>query len=1234
MRGLRVSQLLLLATLTTGAAWAASVTSITASYPPPGVPAVPPVTGVTSGSGTVTDQIVLYINGSFNAAASIIVNWIDPTVVPASPVSLGVFSVTPTQIIVLVNNPQYLTPVKNPVTVQITVNDQGPTTGTGTFTLNPALTSNGPLLGIGTVGQPYNFPAIAFGTPPYQISPASLPPGLSMQSSASGVALAGTPTQAGVFSFSQSVADFWGNTITAPMTVQIVAPAVLKSLSPPNAPAGSPGLTLTVNGSGFEGPNAAIQSPGSTVLWSSGETVSSLTTTFINSGQLQAAVPAALLAIPGTAGVTVLQPNDQNSNALLFNILPPAIASLSPASIAALSPTFTLSITGTSFLPGATASLGGTPLTTTFVNAGSLTAVVPATLLKAAGAFPVVVTNPGGSSSAAVNLLVNPTITGLSPSNIPAGSAQFTLSITGATFVTGTLSSVASFNGSNLVTTVVNSGLITALVPAALVTTSGSYPVVVTNPGGSTSAPATFTVTASLAIATTSLGTGTAGAQYTTTLLGKGGTPPYTWSASGLPPSLTLSPQTGLIAGVPFQGGTFVVTVTLKDSVGASVSAQLPLLVLPPPVTISTGGLPNGTVGVAYIGIIGATGGASPYSFALGGGKLPDGLSLNSSGTVSGTPQTPGTFTFSVNVTDSAGGSYGRDFSITIAPAPLVVTGPPAGTGTSGTPITITFGGSGGVGPYRCSAAGTLPPGSTFSNCTLGGTPTTPGTYTFRVTVTDSTGVTATKDVSVVISPPALGLGGSVGNGQVGLAYSGQLSATGGVPPYSYSISGLPDGLSGTAGGAITGTPTTAGQYSIGGTVVDSAGAKANATFNITITPANLTIATTSLPDGTVNIAYAASLAAAGGVKPYAWSVTGLPDGLTATAAGAINGTPTAPGKFTVSVSVKDAAGTNVGQRFTLTIVPAAITINATTLPNGTVGTAYSAALGATGGLPPFTWTATGLPAGLTMSAGGSISGTPAAPGVFSIAATVKDSAGTNASKAFPLTVVLPPTPPLNFGGISNTSPPLQQPQLTVSLGTPYPVDVVVTLTLTFAPDSGPDDPTIVFATGGRTARITIPAGSTAGSSSVGVQTGTVAGLITITAQLQASGQDVTPAPAPRSTIRIAALAPVPTTVTASRTSTGFTVTIVGYVTDREVTQVIFTFNAATGSNLQTTSLTVPVDTLFATYFGGSSATPFGGQFTFIQPFAVNGNNQSIVSVTVTMVNKIGRSTPVTVNLN
>jgi hypothetical protein len=383
-----------------------------------------------------------------------------------------------------------------------------------------------------------------------------------------------------------------------------------------------------------------------------------------------------------------------------------------------------------------------------------------------------------------------------------------------------------------------------------------------------------------------------------------------------------------------------------------------------------------------------------------------------------------------------------------------------------------------------------------------------------------------------------------------------------------------------------------------------------------------------------VNSVYSASLSAAGGVKPYTWSVSGLPDGLSATAAGVISGTPTAAGKFTVSVAVKDAAEAGASQRFTLTVAPPQITISTATLPSGTVGTAYSATLSATGGAPPFSWSATGLPPGLTMSAAGSISGTPTTAGNSTVTATVKDSAGASASKALPLAIVLPPVPPQTFGGVTNTSPPLQQPQLTVALATPYPVDVVVTLTLTFAPDSGPDDPAIVFATGGRTAKITVPAGSTAGATSVGLQTGTVAGLITITSQLQAAGQDVTPTPAPRTTIRIAALAPVPTTVTATRNSTGFTVTIIGYVTDREVTQAIFTFNAAAGSTLQTTSLTVPVDTLFSAYFGGAGAIPFGGQFTFTQPFTVNGNVLAVGSVTVTMVNKIGQSTPITVNVN
>ncbi len=400
------------------------------------------------------------------------------------------------------------------------------------------------------------------------------------------------------------------------------------------------------------------------------------------------------------------------------------------------------------------------------------------------------------------------------------------------------------------------------------------------------------------------------------------------------------------------------------------------------------------------------------------------------------------------------------------------------------------------------------------------------------------------------------------------------------------------------------------------------------------IAPPDLTPTTTNLPDGAVNAPYSANLTASGGVKPYTWTVTGLPEGMTVNAAGTISGTPSAAGKFSVTANVKDAQGKSATQTLSIIIAPAAITITSTTLAGATVGTAYAVTLAAGGGTPPYLWSATGLPAGLTISAGGAISGTPTTPGSFTIAATVKDSTGISVTKSLPLTIALPAAPPLNFGGITSTTLPLQQPQLTVSLGAPYPVDVVVTLILTFAPDSGPDDPAILFSTGGRTARITIPAGSTNGSTGVGVQTGSVAGLITITAQLQASSQDVTPNPAPTSTIRIAASAPVMTTVTASRNASGFTVAIVGYVTDREVTQVIFTFNAAAGSSLQTTSLTIPVDPVFSQYFNSTTATPFGGQFSFTQPFTVNGSTQAIGSVTVTMVNKIGQSSAVTVNLN
>ena len=319
-----------------------------------------------------------------------------------------------------------------------------------------------------------------------------------------------------------------------------------------------------------------------------------------------------------------------------------------------------------------------------------------------------------------------------------------------------------------------------------------------------------------------------------------------------------------------------------------------------------------------------------------------------------------------------------------------------------------------------------------------------------------------------------------------------------------------------------------------------------------------------------------------------------------------------------------------------LTILPPALVISTATAPNGTAGSAYTIPIQVTGGTAPYTYSATGLPAGLTISAAGVISGTPTLPGTSTVVVTVKDADGTTVTKSFTVTVGLPSAPPLNFLGVTDTANPLQQPRLQVSLGSVFPVEVLVTLTMTFAPDNGPDDPAVQFSSGGRTAQITVPAGATAGATDIGLQTGSVAGLITITAHLQAAGLDVTPSPAPVRTVRIAAAAPVIVTgsITAVRNATGFTVTLSGYVTDREMTQAIFTFTPAAGSNLQTTTLTVNIEALFAQYFASPAAAATGSQFTFTQAFTVAGNTQSIASVTVTLVNKIGSSAAVTATLN
>jgi hypothetical protein len=351
--------------------------------------------------------------------------------------------------------------------------------------------------------------------------------------------------------------------------------------------------------------------------------------------------------------------------------------------------------------------------------------------------------------------------------------------------------------------------------------------------------------------------------------------------------------------------------------------------------------------------------------------------------------------------------------------------------------------------------------------------------------------------------------------------------------------------------------------------------------------------------------------------------------------AGVISGTPTASGSFSVTVQVTDAAKATASQAFTITVV-AALTITTATLPNGTVGTAYSQTLAAAGGSGTLAWSiSTGaLPGGITLnSSTGSLSGTPTAPGTFNFTVGVTGG-GQSASKAFTITVGVPAGPPATITGLPATATPATQPALGITIPSAYPLDITGTVTLTFAPDSpSPDGQEVVFTTGGRTVGFTVPANSTQAvfsGAAPGVQTGTVSGTITLTLKLTAAGIDVTPSPAPSTKLTIAKSAPVilPQGVTVTPTSGGFNIVVVGYATSREMVSANVTFTAASGVTLSSSQVTIPLATAFTSWYTSSLSAAYGSNFSLTMPFTIaNGTStNSLTSVSVVLTNAQGSS--------
>jgi hypothetical protein len=519
------------------------------------------------------------------------------------------------------------------------------------------------------------------------------------------------------------------------------------------------------------------------------------------------------------------------------------------------------------------------------------------------------------------------------------------------------------------------------------------------------------------------------------------------------------------------------------------------------------------------------------------------------------------------------------------------------------------------------------------------------GSFPFQVTVFDSSFTdpqTATATLTLTVNPPpTITTPTTLPAGAVGVQYSTPLRAQGGTVPYTWTLTtgALPPGLIFGSGGSLTGVPVTAGQYNFGVAVTDVNGVSATANFLVGIS-ASFAITTASpLAPGAVGTVYSAQINATPTTSPYTWNVVAgaLPAGLalspsTSAPTGIINGTPTAAGSFSFTIQAGDGSGHTAAQAYALTIAAPPIRITPASLPGGTVGTAYSQTVTATGGTPPYTFgIASGsLPAGIALSSTGTLSGTPTDAGTFPISVSVTDTNQVTVTQSYQLTINPAAVPAPTITGVGDTAPPAEQPAISVELANSYPLPLTGTMTLTFAPAAGnEDDPAIQFSTGGRTVNFTIAAGQTTAvfpSETFSLATGTVAGTITLTLDFQADGQDVTPTPAPTRVVTIPAQAPVIAAVMASTSSSGISVAVTGFSNTRDMTSAAFQFQAAAGTTLDGSQSTIDVSQIFATWYSDSTSVQYGSQFTFTQPFTISGGASGITSVSVTLTNKQGTS--------